>query len=313
MPSFSIVIPTYNRAELLWTALKTVAELSVPEGWRGDLLVIDNKSVDHTAAIVDDLRSHCPLPLRRVVEERQGLNHCRNRGMQEAHGDWLVYLDDDIKIAPGWLHGLAEAVHRFGPDVVTGPVFPWIEGEVPPWCRGAILDSVTSAYSRKGGLMLVLPPERRHELPGCNFAVRRMLAIEVGGFHPALDRAGEGMLAGGDFEFGMRLADREAQCVYVPDCSIRHLISQRKMSKIGLRQRWRGLGATAKAIERMRAEPVAMWRRGRLLLRMHRLRLRAKRLAARSPDVAFRWELEALRLDGFLFGRVDGVAGGRWE
>jgi glycosyltransferase involved in cell wall biosynthesis len=311
MADFSILIPTYNRADLLRTALETVAGLAVPDGWRGEVLVVDNNSPDHTATLVETMSHGFPLPLRRVVETKQGLNHARNRGMQEAGGEWLIYLDDDMKVSPGWIHGLADAVRLFGPDVVTGPVFPWVEGEVPAWCTGRVLDSVTSAYSRKGDRSFVLPSDQAHELPGCNFAVKRALAMELGGFHPALDRAGDGMLAGGDFELGMRLAERGARMVYAAECAIQHLISQRKMSRPGLQQRWRGLGVTAKALCQIRGETIAFSRKFRLFLRMHRFRWRAKRLAGPSPEAAFRWELEALWLDGLLFGRIDGLTSGR--
>lgn len=310
MPNFSLVIPTYNRVELLRITLDTVAALSLPEGWRGDVLVVDNNSTDRTGAVVDDLRDF-PLPLRRVCETKQGLNHARNRGMEEASGEWLIYLDDDIKVAPGWLGGLAEAVRAFKPDVVTGPVFPWFEADVPSWCTSRVLDSITSSYSRRGDQPTVLSGPVAAELPGCNFAVRRGLAREAGGFHPALDRSGHGMLAGGDFEFGMRLADHGARCVYAPRCSVQHFISRNKMSKAGLAARWRGLGITAKALRRIRGERMEWRQQCRMFLRMHRFRWRARRLAARSPDSAFRWKLEALRLQGLLFGRIDGVVGAR--
>jgi glucosyl-dolichyl phosphate glucuronosyltransferase len=307
MLSASIVIPTFNRAEFLPIALDTVGALAVPEGWQLEVLVIDNNSTDETAAVVQGRQKRFPVPLRRVTETKQGLNHARNRGMEEASGEWLIYLDDDIKVAPGWLGGLAEAVRAFKPDVVTGPVFPWFETDVPSWCTSRVLDSITSSYSRRGDQPMVLSSPGAAELPGCNFAVRRRLAREAGGFHPALDRSGDGMLAGGDFELGMRLVDHGARCVYAPRCSVEHFISRHKMSKAGLAARWRGLGVTAKAMRRIRGERMEWRQQCRMFLRMHRFRWRARRWAARSPDTAFRWELEALRLQGLLFGRVYGV------
>lgn len=305
--SVSIIIPTYNRAAVLRITLETLAALALPDGWSGEVLVVDNCSPDDTAAVVEELRGRLALPLRRIVEDRQGAGHARNRGIEESSGDWLIFLDDDIKIAPGWLQAFADAVESFNPDAVVGPVFPWFEGDVPSWCAGRVLDSITSAFSRRGERDLVLPPAHAHEVCSANFAVRRSMACELGGFHPGLDRMGEGMLGGGDTEFAMRLADGGARTVYAAECVVEHLISQVKMSRRGLQERWRGLGMTAKALRRIRGETIGWWQQCRLFVRMHRFRWRARRLAACSPDAAFRWELEALRLHGLLFGRIDGV------
>lgn len=302
MPSFSLVIPTYNRVELLRITLDTVAALSVPEGWTGDVLVVDNNSTDGTGAVVEELRDF-PLPLRRVIEIKQGLNHARNRGMEEASGEWLIYLDDDIKVAPGWLDAFAEAVEIFRPDAVVGPVFPWFETDAPSWCTGRVLDSVTSAYSRKGERALVLAAAQGHELPGCNFAVRRRVAQQVGGFHPALDRNGNGMLAGGDFEFGKRIVRRGAVVLYVPGCRVDHLISRRKMSKEGLRERWHGTGKTIKLVRKIHGDANSVHDWCRDVSRLLRFQLRALFLARRAPETAFRWELEALALRALLLGR----------
>ncbi|HEX2256967.1 MAG TPA: glycosyltransferase [Afifellaceae bacterium] len=308
MPSASLVIPTFNRAEMLEIALRTVGALRRPRGWRIEVLVMDNNSQDRTAAVVASLQDAFPFPLRRVIEPKQGLNHARNRGMQEAGGDWLVYLDDDIRMASGWLEAFADAVQRLEPDAVVGPVLPWFEGEVPSWCTGRVLDSVTSAYSRKGDRLLIVPRDRAHELPGCNFAVRLRLAREVGGFHPALDRSGDGMLAGGDFEFGKRLRRCGARVVYVPGCRVDHFVSRGKMSKIGLRQRWYGLGQTERAIAALLGEQRSGRQKLRALARLARFEVRACLQRYRAPHLAFRWELEALRLRGALFGDVSAFA-----
>lgn len=302
MAGFSIIIPTYNRAELLRTALKSVQELRIPDGRAAEIIVVDNNSTDHTADVAEEMARNGPIPLRRVVETQQGLNHGRNRGIQEACFEHLVYLDDDMQVNPGWLEGYVEAWETLHPDAVVGPVEPWFEEEPASWLTPRMIESVTSAYSRKGDRIMIVSADRAHELPGCNFGVLRHVAQEAGGFHPALDRSGAGMLAGGDWEFGQRLVRLGKRVVYSPQCRIRHFISKHKISREGLRARWEGSGATAGAMMRLQGQVIPFPRRLRLFIRMNRFFVRSWRYrVAGDETIAFHWELEALNLRGLLF------------
>ena len=299
---FSIIIPTYNRAELLRTALDSVQRLQVPHGWEVEILVIDNNSTDHTSDVAEEAAQCGPLRVRRIFEPRQGLNHARNRGLAEARFEHLVYLDDDMQVDPGWLEGFVEALESFSLDCVVGPVEPWFEELPGEWMTQRMIDSVTSAYSRKGDQLVQIPSEHRHEIPGCNFAVLRTAARDAGGFHPALDRCGAGMLGGGDWEFGKRLVLLRKRVVYSPRCRIRHFISWKKLSHAGLRARRIGGGATGRIQMRLHGEDLPLKRRLRLITRMGRFFGRSVRYRlAGDVQVAFHWELEALYLLGFLF------------
>lgn len=103
MNGFSVIIPTYNRAELLRAALESVQDLRIPPEWVGEILVIDNNSTDHTSVIATESDRIGPLPVRYLMETTQGLNHGWNRGLREAGFEHLIYLDDDMLIDPGWL------------------------------------------------------------------------------------------------------------------------------------------------------------------------------------------------------------------
>lgn len=298
---FSIIIPTYNRADLLGKALRSVQALRVPAGWQAEVLVIDNNSTDETRAVAQKSASMGPIEVRYLAEKKQGLNHGRNRGLQDARHEHLIYLDDDMTVSAEWLEGYAEVLNELHPDCVVGPVEPKFEEPPPEWLSPQMLRSVTSAYSRKGDKTLIVDDAHAHELPGCNFAVWKAVAMEVGGFHPALDRSGSGMLAGGDWEFGERIVRLGRRVAYSPRCRIRHLVSRKKLSREGLRQRWEGSGATTGALMRLRGERVAFPRRLRLLVRMGRFYGRAFRFRWSGDSTeAFQWELHAVWLKGFL-------------
>ena len=88
----SLVIPTHNRAGALDLTLRKLARQSCQRTW--DVLVVDNRSSDHTDAVI---RHHkASLPLRGLYEGRPGAAAARNAGAHAASGKRLVFLDDDI-------------------------------------------------------------------------------------------------------------------------------------------------------------------------------------------------------------------------
>jgi glucosyl-dolichyl phosphate glucuronosyltransferase len=246
----SIVIPTYNRARLLGPTLESVKRLRVPERAAIEVVVIDNNCTDNTPRVVEEAARDSDFPIRRILETQQGLCHGRNRGLKEARYQHLVYLDDDIEVAEDWLPGYFEAIEQLDADCVVGPVFPKFEREPPDFLTERVLDSVTSTYSRRGDCMNLLPREVAHEVPGCNFGIRKSVALDTGGFNNNLDRIGVGLLAGGDWEFGLRLVAAGRQVVYQPRCAIRHIITADKLSRRNLRKRWAGLGATERTLQK---------------------------------------------------------------
>jgi glycosyltransferase involved in cell wall biosynthesis len=294
----SIIIPTYNRARLLARTLASIKGLRVPEGVAIEVLVIDNNCTDETPQVVKEATDDSPFPILRIVETRQGLCFGRNRGLQEARYALVAYFDDDIEVADDWLLGYLEAVEHLNADCVVGPVFPKFERKLPQFLTQRVLDSVTSTYSRKGDRMMLLPRDVAHEVPGCNFGVRKSVALEIGGFNNSLDRIGAGLLAGGDWEFGLRLVAAGRGVIYHPQCTIRHIITEEKLSRKYLRKRWAGAGATARVFQNPR---LPFSRRIRYLSGVIRLMGASILHGVRgNTDIAFQRELEARRAWTYL-------------
>ncbi|HOI95224.1 MAG TPA: glycosyltransferase [Syntrophobacter fumaroxidans] len=253
--NFSIVIPTYNRAGLLDRTLFSVSRLRVPTGAEVELVVVNNYSTDNTSAVVGRHAEVFPFPVREVVETQQGVSHGRNRGIVEGRHEMLVYLDDDVKVNPEWLAGCREAAESNGADYVVGPVFPdYVDGR-PAHVTPRIERWVDSWYSRQGNVPFRFVAAGDSFLPGCNFAVRKAAAEEIGGFRPGLGRWRREMLAGEDTEFGYRLVESGKQGWYEPRCSIRHAVTLDKLGKPALRRRVAGLGRTWAVMEIMRSGP----------------------------------------------------------
>ena len=300
----SIVIPTHNRARLLELTLGSLGGLQIPDGMRAEILVIDNNCTDNTSAVVERSAAGSPIPVRRILESNQGLSHARNRGIAEASYDHVCYFDDDVRVAPDWLFGCAEALDTLQADCVVGPVFPVLEQDIPSYVSQRVLASLCSSYSRKGSEMIVLPPETAHEVPGCNFAVSRKVAVELGGFNPEFGRLSGMRQSGDDFEFGQRLAATGKRVVYQPRCSIEHMITAAKLDKAWFRMRWYADGLANRQSNRNPAFMESAWGRTRAAAGILRLALLSIVCACAGRRAqSFEYELNARKALGYFRGR----------
>src|SRR5687768_11793995 len=128
---FSIVIPTYNRADELRETIRSLAKLDVTGTW--ELLVVDNKSTDHTRTVVESESTSFPAPLRYLFEPEQGRYAALNTGIRAAQGDIIATTDDDARVEPDWLTRAAAGLAAFGCDYVGGKVLPLWKGTRPAW------------------------------------------------------------------------------------------------------------------------------------------------------------------------------------
>jgi glycosyltransferase involved in cell wall biosynthesis len=132
-PIVSVIVCTYNRAGLLTKCLNNlVAQTLDPALF--EIIVVNNNSIDDTPQAADAFNSKF-RNFRCVFEKNQGLSYARNRGIDEAHGEYLVYLDDDALAPPEYLSNLVNVIKTHRPDFVGGPVYPYYISEKPAWFR----------------------------------------------------------------------------------------------------------------------------------------------------------------------------------
>ena len=88
----SVVVPAFNEERLLpgsLTSIRAAMEAFDRRGWTSELIVCDNNSTDHTAAIAREAGA------RVVFEPVNQISRARNRGAAAAGGDWIFFLDAD--------------------------------------------------------------------------------------------------------------------------------------------------------------------------------------------------------------------------
>ncbi len=129
----SVIVATRNRSAILRETLASLKRLDT-EGLRWELIVVDNGSTDDTAQILEQARQRLPLSILR--EERLGQNYARNRGLENARGELLIFSDDDILFPANWLREYLEASRRW-PEcgIFGGPIEPVFPEGVPVWIR----------------------------------------------------------------------------------------------------------------------------------------------------------------------------------
>ena len=114
----SIIIPSYNRCSLLKRAIQSVLDDASADGGRAhvEVIVIDDGSTDDS---VDMVRSF-GLPVRVIAQVRAGANVARNRGLAEAAGKYIRFLDSDDWLEKGVTWQQMTALVESGADLCYG-------------------------------------------------------------------------------------------------------------------------------------------------------------------------------------------------
>jgi glycosyltransferase involved in cell wall biosynthesis len=109
-PEVSVVIPTYNRLEVLAEVLQALEfQQGAPTF---EVIVVDDGSTDGTS---NWLRNRTfRIPLRVLTQENRGPAAARNTGVIVAQGQWVAFLGDDTVPSGGWLAAHREAHRRHG-------------------------------------------------------------------------------------------------------------------------------------------------------------------------------------------------------
>lgn len=200
MPRVSVIIPTYNRAEMLKQAIESVLAQTFRDF---EIVVVDDGSTDNTHHML----ATYPDCVHYIYQENQERSAARNRGVASSTGEYLVFLDSDDLLLPNMLELLVAALDcQLEVGLMAGG-YQYINenGEVlrqvRPWLTSS---TITLEILLFYGLV-----------PINSVIVRRYWVEKVRGFNPTL-RAAEDM----DFWYRLSLAgccmawERSIVCQY---------------------------------------------------------------------------------------------------
>jgi glucosyl-dolichyl phosphate glucuronosyltransferase len=224
----SILIPTHNRCGILARALESLSSIHVPPGVEAELIVVANACSDQTEAVVAAAAPGMPMPTRCVVEPKAGLNVARNCAAEEATGDILAYLDDDVWVDRDWLNGLVAVYESQPAGVVGGRVLLWWEAVEPPDWMCKEFETMLGGSDHGDQVFELTAASGRVGMLGANFSFTRETWIEVGRFLPGLDRTGGSLLGGGETEFLWRARAKGIRFFYAPLASVKHWVAPQR-------------------------------------------------------------------------------------
>ncbi len=165
-PYISVVIPAYNEQDYLDLSLSSLANQTYPHD-RYEVIVVDNASTDKTTAVARE------WDVNIITEPTKGVARARQTGFLAARGQIIASTDADTAVSPNWLACIAENFNTY-PSCggVYGPVYWWDGKPVERWVLSYPVTWVLSLSNQV----------RRSLWWGSNFAIRRDIFFDVGGF-----------------------------------------------------------------------------------------------------------------------------------
>jgi glycosyltransferase involved in cell wall biosynthesis len=222
---------------MLLATLESIAALEKPAGGIAECLVIDNNSTDDTAAVADNFARSARLPMRRILEPRQGSSHARNRAVDEARGDVILFIDDDAVAEPRWAVELLVAMELRRLDAVCGMVLPRWSMPPPAWLGPSV--AIKLAVHDEAALRVAAPPtlDTIHNYFSANVGFRRDAFTRFGRFREELGVVGGNPMSGEDTELFDRIMHRGGAMGFAPAARVHHLIPRERMTRSYLRRK----------------------------------------------------------------------------
>ncbi len=199
----SVVVPTFNRRELVTRSIETLLEQNCPPSQYEIIVVVDG-STDGTGPVLNAMRPACKLHV--IEQENRGPAAARNVGYRAAEADLVLFIDDDMLCDSGLIEAHVGAHSHLDGCVAFGAIFL---SEDSPSSLAA------ECFNREiGALHLEWKhnPDIHWQITDCvfsNASLSRWLLDKVGGFDEAF-RLRE------DLELGARLFNAGIRTQYIP-------------------------------------------------------------------------------------------------
>jgi GT2 family glycosyltransferase len=200
--SVSVVICTYNRAQLLKQTLDSLALQTVgPEQF--EIVVVDDGSVDETPEVCHQMRQDLPHIKYLSNEVNLGIGCSRNRGIRSVEGEFILFTDDDCIANKDWVERMSAALEK--ESVVAGAV------ESPELDYVRLCHNIAEFHPFMPGRK----PGKVEFIAGANMGFRRSVLDELGGFNEKVKTAE-------DMEFILRIRSRGYRIYLARDAVVSH-------------------------------------------------------------------------------------------
>lgn len=237
----SVILITYNRCQILSQTLRLLLSSETPQGI--EWLIIDNNSSDKTKESVEKYQNRDSV--RYFFEPHQGINWARNKGVQEARGEYLLFIDDDIDVEPNWLISYLAAIETQPYRVFGGrSILRMNQFHKPHWLAlsGPYACSAVFSGCDYGNQDKELELSE-HMMPvGRNMLFKRDVFDEFGLFRTDIGLKGGNLMPGAEYEFFLRLSHKLKNWFYVSGALTYHTLYPEQLKKSYFRRRMFGIG-----------------------------------------------------------------------
>jgi glycosyltransferase involved in cell wall biosynthesis len=228
-PKVSVVIPTYNRAAKVCAGIKSVLAQRFTDL---EVIVVDDGSSDNTGQVLGEKFGE---RIRYFVQPNRGASVARNKGIEEARGEWIAFLDSDDLWEAEKLQWQMKALEKYGPRCgacytdtsffnhsETRTMFQLAENEYRHNGTMGESENVMERLVRPGGAGMLVCLS--------SLVVRAEVVRKSGGFDPTL-------LYSQDSELMFRLAMQTGFC-YVNLPLVRFDRSPAELRHVGVSSDW---------------------------------------------------------------------------
>lgn len=222
MENISVVLCTYNRKKFLQNALDSLLYQNFDDEFSYEIVVIDDGSTDGTEHTVrEHIQKVTTVPIRYARTKGVGIAEARNKGVNENHGKWIAFFDDDEVADPKWIFELYKVARETGADCIGGTIVLKLpesfDLDLGPFCRGLLEETYLEQES------LRYP---KNDIPSTsNVLIRRALFDKIGGFDANMHYGGS------DADFFWRAHTYGAEIWYAPNAITYHIISESRLKE----------------------------------------------------------------------------------
>ena len=225
----SIIICTYNREKYIRPLLESIAKNDYPTT-DYEIVLVDNNCTDNTHGVCEQFAAaHKEVAFCYVIEPEQGLSAARNKGIKEAKGDIIIYVDDDALVDSDYIRQYAEHFATYPETMAAGgPIEPLYETKEPSW-MSPYTKALLTAWMNYGTQVREYPNGRYPG--GGNAAYRKEVFERVGLFNTELGRKGNLLLASEEKDIFDKMKALGMKVLYLPTPVLHHCIPQTKLEE----------------------------------------------------------------------------------
>lgn len=233
----SAIISTYNREKYLPKLFKSICKQDYLDF---EIIIVNNNSPGNTKELTSKFIKENPnIKISYFIEKKQGLSFGRNRGIKEAKGNIIIFLDDDAYISNNYFHKIAMYFDKYSDVMAIGSkILLEYESKVPDW-ENPFLNSLLG-YFNLGEKTKYF---NKNNYPrGSNMCFRKDVFNTVGLFNTDLGRIGNKLSGGEEKDIFQRIYNQNIKVLYVPDAIVYHAVPIDRTKKSFIKKQAIGTG-----------------------------------------------------------------------